>query len=146
MADIITPAGLDKPTLPEIINTIGDAMQTVVGPVNRAPDSVTGQWIGTEAEQIAILMETLEYVWSGRSISTAEGSALDALGDWMGGITRNPQTATTVNAVMYGAESTHVPAGSIASMGSVQFKLTAGVTISRASLVDGTINFIVRAA
>lgn len=140
MADIITSAGFDKPTMTEIINQIGDAMQLVVGPVNRAPDSVTGQWIGVEGEQVAILMEALEYAISGRSLATAEGSALDALGDWMGGIDREGETYTTVNAVVYGAESTQLTAGTQASAGSETFRLTINAVISRASLLDGEIN------
>lgn len=140
MADIITSAGFDKPTMPEIINQIGDAMQLVVGPVNRAPDSVTGQWIGVEGEQVAILMEALEYAISGRSLATAEGAALDALGDWMGGIDREGETFTTVNTVVYGDESTQLPAGTQASAGSETFRLTSNAVISRASLLDGEIN------
>ena len=89
MADYITATGFDKPTLPEMVQEIGDAMETVVGPINREADSTTGQWIGIEAEQNAIHFETEEELWASRFLASAEGFALDALGDWMGGITRH---------------------------------------------------------
>ena len=55
MAEIITSAGFDKPTMTEIINQIGDAMQLVVGPVNRAPDSVTGHWLRLATGWVALI-------------------------------------------------------------------------------------------
>lgn len=139
MADYITATGFDKPTLPEMVQEIGDAMETVVGPINREADSTTGQWIGIEAEQNAIHFETEEELWASRFLASAEGFALDALGDWMGGITRHGKTTTKVNAVIYGSESRLVPAGSLASFGNYQFRLTADYTISRSTLLDGEV-------
>lgn len=133
---LITPTGFDKPTLPELVQGIGDDMSVLVGPVNLNPDSATGQWIGIGAEQQAIAMETLQSLYLSRSIAYAEGLSLDAIGDWLQ-VPRNPQTFTTVPAVLYGSESVPVPAGAVASMGSHQFALTADAVISRASLVDG---------
>ncbi|QKJ86692.1 Baseplate J-like protein [Paramixta manurensis] len=132
----ITDKGLEKPTLVECIQQIGDAMESVVGPVNREADSTTGQWIGIEAEANAIHFEALEYLWNSRFLSSAEGMALDAIGSWFG-LSRIGQTATKVNAVIYGNESTAVPAGSIASFDNYQFKLDVDTVISRADLVDG---------
>lgn len=139
MADYITATGFDKPTLPEMVQEIGDAMETVVGPINRESDSSTGQWIGIEAEQNAIHFETEEELWASRFLASAEGFALDALGDWMGGITRHGKTTTKVNAVIYGSGSRLVPAGSIASFGNYQFRLTSDESITRSTLLDGEV-------
>lgn len=139
MVDYITDSGFDKPTLPETIQEIGDAMEVVVGPINREADSTTGQWIGVEAEANAVQFEGLEELWMSRFLAYAEGAALDALGIWMGGITRAPETTTKVNAAIYGSESRLIPAGALASFGNYQFKLTADSTISRTALLDGQI-------
>ncbi|CBX44535.1 baseplate component [Erwinia phage phiEt88] len=139
MADYITSTGFDKPTLPEIVQKIGDAMETVIGPINREADSATGQWIGIEAEQSAIHFETAEAVWASRFLASAERFALDALGDWMSGITRHGKTYTRVNSVLYGDESRLVPAGTLASFGNNQFRLPADYSISRSNLLDGEI-------
>jgi uncharacterized phage protein gp47/JayE len=135
--EIITDKGLVKPTLSECIQTIGDALEAGLGPVNREADSVTGQWIGVEAEANAVHFEALEYLWSSRFLSTATGYALDAIGQWLG-IARRAKNSTTVNAVLLGAESTTVPAGSLAGYGNYQFKLDATTVISRSRLLKGT--------
>lgn len=62
--------------------------------------------------------------------------ALDAIGTWFG-ISRNRESYTQVNAVIYGTESTLVPAGAISSFGNYQFVLTEASVISRTALVDG---------
>lgn len=109
MADTyITDTGLEKPTLAECVQDIGDALEGVVGPINREANSGTGQWIGVEAEANAIHFEALEHLWNSRFISTATGLALDAIGTWFG-ISRNGESYTQVNAVIYGTESTLVP-------------------------------------
>ena len=136
--EIITDQGLVKPTLAECIQQIGDALESELGVVNREADSVTGQWIGVEAEANAVHFEALEYLWSSRFLSTATGYALDAIGQWLG-IARLAQSATHVNAVIIGSESTTVPAGSLAGFGNSQFKLDADAVISRSQLVQGTI-------
>lgn len=137
MADAyITDTGLDKPTLADCVQEIGDSLEGVVGPVNREADSTTGQWIGVEAEANSVHFEALEQLWNSRFLSSATGMALDAIGSWFG-VDREAETSTQVNAVIYGAESTQVPAGSLASYGNYQFYLSAAETISRASLVDG---------
>ncbi|WP_158782511.1 baseplate J/gp47 family protein [Pantoea sp. BAV 3049] len=137
MADAyITDTGLDKPTLADCVQEIGDSLEGVVGPVNREADSTTGQWIGVEAEANSVHFEALEHLWNSRFLSSATGMALDAIGSWFG-IEREGKTSTQVNAVVYGSESTQVPAGSLASFGNYQFTLASAATISRASLVDG---------
>lgn len=137
MADIyITNTGLEKPMLAECVQEIGDALEGVVGPVNREADSTTGQWIGVEAEANTVHFEALEHLWNSRFLSTATGAALDAIGTWFG-VARNGRTATQANAVIYGTESTLVPAGSLASFGNHNFALQEDAVISRSSLVDG---------
>lgn len=137
-SEYVTDSGVVKPTLAECVQNIGDALEEVVGPINREADGTTGQWIGVEAEAAAVHFEALEYLWASRSLNTATGYALDAIGTWFG-IARNDDTKTQVNAVIYGAESTLVPAGALASFGNYQFSLESASTISRTSLVDGQI-------
>lgn len=138
MADtFITDTGLEKPTLAECVQEIGDSLESVVGPINREADSTTGQWVGVEAEANAVHFEALEYLWNSRFLNFATGMALDAIGTWFG-ISRNRESYTQVNAVIYGTESTLVPAGAIASFGNYQFVLTEASVISRTVLVDGS--------
>lgn len=137
-SEYVTDSGVVKPTLAECVQDIGDALEQVVGPINREADGTTGQWIGVEAEAAAVHFEALEYLWASRSLNTGTGYALDAIGTWFG-IARNDETKTQVNAVIYGTESTLVPAGALASFGNYQFSLESASTISRTSLVDGQI-------
>lgn len=137
--NILTEAGFVRPTLPELMQRIGDRMEIAVGPINRRADSDTGQFIGSIAEEISIAYETAEMVWISRFIESATGFALDALGQWMGSVQRRQKTRTVVNAVIYGTESRSVPAGSIASYGNNNFSLMETAIISRAVLLDGTI-------
>ncbi|MGR7257680.1 baseplate J/gp47 family protein [Klebsiella aerogenes] len=137
MADtFITDTGLEKPTLAECVQEVGDSLESVVGPINREADSTTGQWVGVEAEANAVHFEALEHLWNSRFLNFATGMALDAIGTWFG-ISRNRESYTQVNAVIYGTESTLVPAGAIASFGNYQFVLTEASVISRTVLVDG---------
>ncbi|SEQ64764.1 Baseplate J-like protein [Rosenbergiella nectarea] len=135
-SEYVTDSGVIKPTLAECVQDIGDALEQVVGPINREADSGTGQWIGVEAEAAAVHFEALELLWASRSLNTATGYALDAIGTWFG-IARNDETETQVNAVIYGTESTLVPVGALASFGNYQFSLESASIISRTALVDG---------
>lgn len=135
--NVLTDAGFNRPTLPQLVQRIGDRLEAAVGPINREADSNTGQFIGSVAEEITIAYETTEAVWLSRFIESASGLALDAIGEWMGGIQRRSRTQTQVNAVVYGDEGIPVPAGSLASYQNNNFTLENDVTITRGSLVDG---------
>lgn len=136
--NIINENGLVKPSLSECMQRIGDALESTIGLVNREADSVTGQWIGVEAEANAIHFEALENLWASRFLSTASGSALDAIGTWFG-LSRKGQSATRVNAAIIGVESKTVPAGAQAGFGNAQFSLDADTIISRSDLLIGSI-------
>lgn len=135
--NIITNHGLEKPSLNDCIQQIGDALEAEIGQVNREADSVTGQWIGVEAEASAVHFEALEFLWSSRFINTATGYALDAIGQWVG-VSRRSKSYTKVNAVVFGRESTSVPDGSIAASGNHQFKIDSDTVITRSNLISGT--------
>lgn len=138
--NVLTDTGFNRPTLAVLVQRIGDRLEAAVGPISRKPDSNTGQFIGSVAEEIAIAYETTEAVWLSRFIESATGFALDAIGEWMGGTARRGRSQTQVNAVVYGEESRPVPAGALASFQNYTFVLTQAVTITRGSLVDGSFN------
>lgn len=138
--NVLTDTGFNRPTLAVLVQRIGDRLEGAVGPISRKPDSSTGQFIGSVAEEIAIAYETSEAVWLSRFIESASGFALDAIGEWMGGTARRGRSQTQVNAVVYGEESRPISAGALASYQNYTFVLTAGVTITRGSLVDGSFN------
>lgn len=135
--DMITDKGLAKPTLNDCVQQIGDALESELGTVNREADSVTGQWIGAEAEANAVHFEALEFLWSSRFINTATGYALDAIGQWIG-VARRAKSYSRVNAVIIGSESVTVPAGSLAGFANYQFSLDADSVITRSDLITGS--------
>lgn len=137
--NVLTDAGFNRPTLSELVQIIGDRLEGAVGPINREADSSTGQFIGSMAEAMAIAYETSEAVWLSRFIESASGMALDAIGEWMDGLQRRHRSQTQVNAVVYGAEGTRLPVGTIASYQNTNFTLVDAVTITRGSLVNGTV-------
>lgn len=135
--NVLTDSGFSRPTLATLVQRVGDRLEAAVGVINREADSSTGQFIGSIAEELSIAYETTEAVWLSRFIEFANGMALDAIGEWMGGIQRRGRTQTQVNAVVYGDEGITVPAGSLASYQNNNFTLEADATISRGALVDG---------
>jgi len=70
--EYMTDNGLVKSTLAKCVQNIGDALEEVVGPVNRESDGTTGQWISVKAE--AVHFEVLEYLWASLSLNTATGN------------------------------------------------------------------------
>lgn len=138
--NVLTDTGFNRPTMAVLVQRIGDRLEAAVGPINRKPDSNTGQFIGSVAEEITIAYETTEAVWLSRFIESATGFALDAIGEWMGGTARRGRSQTQVNAVVYGDESRSVLAGALASFQNYTFVLSASVTITRGALVDGSFN------
>jgi len=137
---VLTASGFNRPTLAEVMKRIGDNLSIIIGPVNRDPDSGTGQLIGTFAEALGVNFETAEKVFLSRFVSSAEGSALDAIGEWMG-MSRLGKTKTRVNAILYGTSGTTVPSGSTATYNNHLFGLSADVVISNSNTNDITIRF-----
>jgi uncharacterized phage protein gp47/JayE len=138
---ILTATGFNRPTLAELLKRIGDNVSVIVGPVNRDPDSGTGQLLGTFAEALGVDFETAEYVFLSRFVSSAEGAALDAIGEWMGN-PRQAKTKTRVNVILYGTNGVTVPAGSTATYNNHLFELSADVAISNSNTNDITIRFV----
>ncbi len=133
--NVLTDNGFDRPTLAELMSKIGDDLSTVLGPVNRNPDSGIGQIIGVFAEALGVSYETAEEVFNSRFIRQASGVALDSLGDWKG-IPRRGKTRTTTPVILYGISGSPVPAGALASYGNFNFALDADVTISTSNTTD----------
>lgn len=136
--NVLTDRGYNRPTLAQLVQRIGDRLEAAVGPIKRDADSATGQFIGAVAEEVAIAYETSEAVWMSRFVEFASGMALDAIGEWMGGILRRGRTQTQVNAVVYGDEGILLPAGTLASYGNNSFTLESDTTITRGNMVDGS--------
>lgn len=144
--NILTASGFNRPTLAELVKRVGDNVSVVVGPVNRDPDSGTGQLIGVYAEALGITFETAEHLFLSRFISSAEGMALDSLGEWLGGNARRGKTKTRVNVILYGANGTPVPAGSLATYNNHLFETASDVVISTSNTTDITFRFVQQAS
>lgn len=132
----LTPEGFFRPRLTEIKADYDQRFIDALGPVNTAPDSVTGQIIGIFSAALDDVYEALQNTYDSMYPATAEGAALDGAVSFVG-LERIGAAATSVVAVAYGAESTLIPAGSLArSVDNRAYSSTFDTVISRANAVD----------
>ena len=99
-------------------------------------DSVFGQLIAVQADELATLWEGLQEVYNSQKPDAAEGVQLDDVAD-LNGVTRLPATSSTVNGVLTGTAATVIPLGSLASVNPTdeQFSLLAAVTLDASNPV-----------
>jgi uncharacterized phage protein gp47/JayE len=132
----LTEQGFERPRLNEIKADYDQRFIEALGPVNTAPDAVVGQIIAIFSAALDDAYEALHAIYDSMYPSSAEAVSLDGAVSYVG-LTRLGATATTVTAVCYGAESTLLPAGSLArAIDGKQYVATADTVISRASCAD----------
>ena len=132
----LTPNGFERPRLSEIKADYDQRFTDALGPVNTNPDAVVGQIIGIFAAALDDAYEALQNTYDAMYPATAEGTSLDGAVSFVG-LQRIGAAPTTVVAVCYGAESTLIPAGALAtSIDGKTYANTADVVIGRASLTD----------
>lgn len=137
MQTYLTPDGFERPTLAELMQQIGDQMFNALGPINRNPASGIGQLIGIFSDALGVSYETAEELFNSRFLRSANGLALDAFGDWLG-LPRRAKTNTTSPVILYGDDSTIVPAGAVSQYANHNFTLDKEVTIATSNTVDIT--------
>lgn len=137
----LTPEGFDRPRLPAIKSDLDQRATDALGPVNTNADAVLGQLLGIVAEAVDNAYEALQDTYDSMYPFSAEGTSLDGAVAYVG-LERIPATATTVpSTVLYGAEGTLVPAGSLVRA-DIQYKTTSDVIISRANALDVEIEVV----
>ena len=129
----LTEQGFERPRLPEIKSDYDQRFTDALGPVNTNADAVVGQIIGIFAAALDDAYEALQNTYDSMYPFSAEGTSLDGAVSFVG-LTRLAAAPTTVTAMCYGAESTLIPAGAIASaLDNRQYVTTADTVISRSS-------------
>lgn len=132
----LTTTGFTRKRLSEIKADYDTAFTDALGPINTAPDAVVGQVIGIFAAALDDAYEALQNTYDAMYPYSAEGTSLDGSVAFVG-LTRREASATTVNAICYGAESTLIPAGSLTrTIAGAQFASGTDTVISRSSAGD----------
>lgn len=132
----LTATGFDRKRLIEIKQEYDAKFIEALGPVNTAPDSVTGQVIGIMSAAMDDLWEALQDNYDSMYPFSAEGTSLDGAVAFIG-MERIGASATTVTAMCYGSESTLIPSGSLSrSIDNTQYITTADSVLSRSNVGD----------
>ena len=128
----LTPQGFNTPRLADVKQILEDDFIAAFGDVNTDPQSVTGQLIGIFSKTYADLWENLEDVYFSQYPNSASGVSLDNVVQ-LNGITRKPETQTSVVATCAGFEGTYIPINSLASIPSTNdtFYAVTGGTITQ---------------
>jgi len=137
----VLPTGFTRMRLPEIRQQIINSLQSATGLIfETRPDSITGQFIDTFAEREATIWELAEAVYHAMYPISATGVNLDHSVSFAG-VRRLFAEQSNVWCVIYGAEGTTVPEGSIVRNQNTQdnFLLDLDSLISRQSAIDATI-------
>ena len=132
----LTAAGFERKRLADLKTEFDTKFTEALGQINTQPDSVTGQVIGIFSAAMDDLWEALQDNYDSMYPFSAEGTSLDGAVSFVG-LERLEATATTVVAMCYGAESTLIPAESLArSIDNIQFITTSDTVISRSAAGD----------
>ncbi len=135
----LTATGFTRQRLAEIKADYDQRFIDALGPVNTAPDSVTGQMIGIFSAALDDAYEMMQDLYDAMYPSTAEGVSLDGAVSFVG-LQRLKATATKATVMLYGSDSTLVPGGAvIRSLDNRQFATTSDTVISRSNAGDATI-------
>jgi len=112
MAIYVTVNGFQKKTLAEIKLELEEQFRSVFGEtIDVEPEGPFGQIIGILSQRDANLWDALEEIYKSRDPDQATGTSLTSIAR-ESGTTRNPAVPSTVQAILYGTESTIVPENS----------------------------------
>lgn len=138
----LTAGGFVRMRLPEIRRSIFDTLNATTGDVfDETPNSFMGQIVNVFAEREAALWELLELVYLSRFPVTAFGQSLD-LAVSFSGVRRLQDTPSRAPLILFGAQGTIVPQGSVVESTFLpegltrnpQFRLVSGAVITRDDL------------
>lgn len=104
--------------------------------INTEAETFQGQMILNDTEMLVYAQNQCALIANSFSVLTAKGSALDIVANFWG-YYRKQSVATVVNCVISGTENTTIPAGSLVSDGSNNFKLLDDVTIGASGSAIG---------
>jgi uncharacterized phage protein gp47/JayE len=128
----LTITGFDRPSLIAIKADLDAKLTAVLGPINTAPDSVTGQAIGIVSAALDDVWEAAQAIYDSSYPATATGTALDGAVSYVG-LSRKSAAPTTATAIILGAESTFIEVGSICTaLDGRKYTTDYAVTIGRA--------------
>jgi uncharacterized phage protein gp47/JayE len=109
----IDDTGVHRKRLDQILADKTSAYQGIYGTdKDVGPSTIDGQWLGSEAEALAAVAETIEAVRNGCAPDGAVGTQLSRLARIIG-ITRKPAEFSTVTLTLSGTPSTVVTAGKL---------------------------------
>ena len=130
----LTPQGFNAMRLADVKQSLENAFIAQFGDINIDPQSVFGQEIGVLSKSFADLWENLEDVYLSQYPNSASGVSLDNVVQ-LNGITRLPETQTSVVATCDGSEGTYIPINSLALIPSTNasFYANVGGTITRSN-------------
>jgi len=135
----LSPAGFNAKRLADVKQDLENAFIAEYGDINTDPQSVAGQQIGIFSKAFADMWENLEDVYFSQYPNSASGVALDNVVG-LNGITRLPETQTSVTATLDGQEGTFIPVNSqarIDSTGQVFYANLGGIiTRQNADIVN----------
>lgn len=137
MAFGLDETGFTLKRLTDIITSMRAKAAEIFGDeITTDEDSVLGQLIAVQADEVATLWEGMQEVYDSQKPDAAEGVQLDDVAD-LNGVTRLAAVSSTVNAILTGTAATVIPATSLASVNptSEQFSLLAAVTLDPANPV-----------
>lgn len=131
----VTSDGFTRKRLPEIIEEIQDDLESQIGPLNFAPESVITQIVAGAAQPIADAWEQLENVYHSAYPDSAEGVQLDNIVSLVG-LTRNAATHTSVKLLCWATVGTTIPIGFRAKIPSSgeRFQAIEAITIADTAL------------
>lgn len=137
MAFGLDETGFTLKRLTDIIASMRTTAASIFGTeITTDEDSVFGQLIAVQADEVATLWEGMQEVYDSQKPDSAEGVQLDDVSD-LNGVTRLPATSSVVDAVLTGTAATVIPIASIASVNPTneQFSLLVAVTLDPAAPV-----------
>lgn len=144
MSDIgLTADGFFTPTVNEVIDGMSVALRAVFGASLRLGNTtIFGQIVAILAEQLRLLWETSQSVYSSQDPDAAAGAALDAVSALTGTLRPGAQ-ASLVVLTCAGVPATLIPTGSVASTASThkKFGTTADVIIATLATWAGSTTY-----
>ena len=109
----LSAQGWKSKRLADIVENLDNAFVAQFGDINTQPQSVFGQIIGVSAKDYADIWENMNFVYASQYPNSAFGTSLDNVVA-LNGLTRLPQTQTSVFASATGDEGTLIPGNALA--------------------------------
>lgn len=136
----LSESGFLTKRLPQLKGELEQALDSAIGPLNFAPETVIGQIVGLDSDAKSQLWELAEDIYQSQYPSTASGVNLDRVVS-LNGITRLGALPTSVRAVVSGQAGTSIPLGALAKNSNTGefYEALATKTISAGSSVGAVV-------